>query len=151
APWVDRRLHTRRAAARGARPSGREADPMTAHKHLKQLVRARMTKTGERYATARRQILREAAAPPTDPACRWHFPGSIPAATALRVLLAHAGVRDPHTQEPFSEAMLFGIAGGIGVGVFSFFYEKENIATFFVAGRHGWQDDLGYLKNACGR
>ena len=35
---------------------------MTSHKHLKQLVRARMAKTGERYATARRQIVFEGGA-----------------------------------------------------------------------------------------
>src|SRR5205085_12314326 len=52
---------------------------------------------------------------------------------------------------PFAEAMLFGIAGGVGIGVFSFFYEKESAASFFVAGRHGWQDDLAYLKTACRR
>jgi hypothetical protein len=121
---------------------------MTAHKHLKQLVRARMLKTGERYASARRQVIRQA---PPDPAARWHFPGNVPATTALRVLLTHAGIRAPHTGEPYSEAMLFGIAGGIGAGVFSFVYEQQDFASFFVAGRHNWQDDLGYLRDACRR
>jgi len=124
---------------------------MTQQKHLKRLVRARMEKTGESYATARRHVIRTAPTRPADPATRWHFPGNVPATTALRVLLAHAGVRDPHTGEPFSEPMLFGIAGGIGIGVFSFFYEKANHASFFVAGRHEWQDDLGYLQHACER
>ncbi|MFO0811263.1 MAG: DUF4872 domain-containing protein [Gemmataceae bacterium] len=124
---------------------------MTAHKHLKKLVRARMTKTGESYATARRHVLRDTPKPPTDPTLRWHFPGNVPATTALRVLLAHAGVRAPHTGQPFTEAMLFGIAGGVGIGVFSFLYEKEDFASFFVAGRHSWQDDVAYLKSACER
>ena len=35
---------------------------MTKHKHLKQLVRARMAKTGERYSSARRHIVAEAQA-----------------------------------------------------------------------------------------
>jgi Domain of unknown function (DUF4872)/Butirosin biosynthesis protein H, N-terminal len=121
---------------------------MTQQKNLKRLIRARMEKTGESYATARRQVIRTAPKPTADPAARWHFPGNVPATTALRVLLAHAGMRNPHTGEPFSEPMLFGIAGGIGIGVFSFFYEKANLATFFVAGRHDWQDDLIYLRNA---
>jgi Domain of unknown function (DUF4872)/Butirosin biosynthesis protein H, N-terminal len=124
---------------------------MTAHKHLKQLVRARMKKTGESYSTARRQLLRDRAADPSRSQMPWHFAGSVPAATALRVLLAHAGVRAPHTGEPFSEAMLFGIAGGIGIGIFSFFYEKENFASFFVAGRHLWHDSFAYLRHACAR
>src|SRR5262245_12719477 len=120
---------------------------MTAHKHLKQLIRARMETTGERYAAARRQVLRQAPASPpgTDPAVPGHFPGTIPATTALRVIVTHAGLVAPHTGEPYSEAMLFGIAGGIGAGVFSFVYEKEDFASFFIAGRHNWQDDLGYL------
>jgi hypothetical protein len=124
---------------------------MTAHKHFKQLVRSRMKKTGEGYATARRHILRQSA--PGEPArdLPWHFAGSVPATTALRGLLAHAGVRDPHTGAPFSEAMLFGIAGGIGIGVFSFLYEQENFASFFLAGRHLLHDSLAYLRNACKR
>src|SRR5438128_85164 len=87
----------------GPRPTGREAEPMTVHKHLNRLVRARMAKTGERYAAARRHVLRDAPQPPADPASRWHFPGCVPATTALRVLLAHAGVRAPHTGQPFTE------------------------------------------------
>ncbi len=124
---------------------------MTAHKHFKQLVRSRMKKTGEGYATARRQILCQSAPGQPTRDLPWHFAGSEPATTALRGLLAHAGVRDPHTGEPFSEAMLFGIAGGIGIGVFSFFYEKENFASFFLAGRHLLHDSLAYLRNACQR
>jgi hypothetical protein len=124
---------------------------MTAHKHLKQLVRARMQKTGESFTTARRHIIRSAEPQHDGSVMRWHFPGSVPATTALRVLLAQAGVRDPQTGKPFSEAMLFGIAGGIGVGVFSFFYEREDVATFFIAGRHQWHDDLAYLRSALER
>ena len=124
---------------------------MTQHKHLKRLVRARMAKTGERYAAARRMVLQTAPARLADPATKWHFPGTVAATTALRVLLAHAGVRDPRTGQPFSETMLFGLAGGIGIGVFSFFYEKENHASLFLAGRHEWFDDLGYLRAACER
>ncbi|HYX26759.1 MAG TPA: hypothetical protein VFC23_21580 [Thermoanaerobaculia bacterium] len=60
---------------------------MTQHKHLKQLVRAGFP---------------------------GHFPGSVPAATGLRVLFAHAGILAPHTGQPLSEAMVFGLAGGIG-------------------------------------
>lgn len=124
---------------------------MTAHKHLKQLVRARMLKTGESYASARRQVIRPQAAAPARVRAPWHFPGNIPATTALRTLLAHAGLCAPHTGEPFSEAMVFGIAGGVGAGMFSFVYEAADFASFFVAGRHNWQDDLGYLADATRR
>jgi hypothetical protein len=120
---------------------------MTVQKHLKQIIRARMAKTGERYATARRHIVSspDAASQTRVP---HHHSGSVPATTALRILLTHAGVRAPHTGAPFSEAMVFGIAGGVGIGVFSFFYEVEDFAGFFLGGRHQWYDDLAYLQGA---
>lgn len=124
---------------------------MTAQKHLKQLIRARMQKTGERYATARRHLIGNFQTKNTDPATRWHLPGNVPGTTALRILLTHHGLRAPHTGEPFSEAMLFGLAGGLGIGVFAFYYEKEDHASFFIAGRHQWHDDEAYLKDALAR
>jgi hypothetical protein len=124
---------------------------MTVRKHLKQLVRSRMQKTGESYASARRQVIRQVPTRAGDPATRWHLPGNVPATTALRILVSHAGIRDPHTGQPFTEAMFFGIAGGIGVGVFSFYYEKGDSASFYVAGRHRWDDTSDYLQAACKR
>ncbi len=121
---------------------------MTVRKHFKKLVRARMAKTGESYAAARRQLLQQLEPGPNGP---FHFTGCVPATTALRTILTSAGVRAPHTGQPFSEAMLFGIAGGIGIGVFSFVYESEGFSSFFVAGRHLWHDDLAYLTGAFAR
>jgi hypothetical protein len=110
-----------------------------------------MSKTGESFATARRQVLKSAPSDHSHSAPYLHFPGNIPSSTALRILLANEGVRAPHSGAPFSEAMVFGIAGGIGAGVFAFRYEKEDISTFFIAGRHLWQDDLEYLEKAAAR
>ncbi len=124
---------------------------MTVRKHFKQLVRERMKKTGESYTSARRQLLSDSAIKPSDPRARWHLPGCGPATTAMRVLLAAAGVKNPHTGEPFTEAMLFGIVGGVGIGVAAFHYAKENFSSFFIAGRHLWFDDLAYLHTALGR
>lgn len=117
---------------------------MTTQKHLKQLVRARMEKTGERYAAARRQVLAHQPAAPARSAATAHLPGSITATTALRILLAHLGQR-------WSEAELFVAAGGIGAGVFAFLYEKADIATLYLGGRHMWHDDLAYLKQGAKR
>lgn len=122
---------------------------MTRQKHLKQLVRERMQKTGERYATARRQIV--AQAPPAPGAGSPHLPGSIPLPTALRILLTHAGVTGPRGGAPLSEAFVLGLTGGIGAGVFAFRYEKDDFSSFFVAGRHLWYDDVACLKTACDR
>ena len=112
---------------------------MTQHKHLKQLIRERMHKTGERYVAARRSVLQ--TTPNSDLP---HRPGCNPGATALRILLANAGIH-------LSEAMVFGIAGGVGIGVFTFCYEKEDFASFFIAGRHCWHDHLVYLQRAAER
>ena len=109
---------------------------MTQKKHLKQLVRETMANGGQSYAAARRAVLATQTKPKSP-----HRPGNVPGATAMRVLLAHAGL-------DISEAMAFGLAGGIGIGVFSFFYEKEDFASFFVAGRHLWHDETLYLKCA---
>jgi len=124
---------------------------VTERKHLKQLVRARMGKTGESYTTARRQIIRQVAQPSDSSRTPHHFPGSIPAAAALRALLSAAGVRNPHTGRPLSEAMVFGIAGGIGAGVFAFYYAKEDFSSFFIAGRHLWWDDLAWTRETLAR
>lgn len=128
---------------------------MTKQKHLKQRIRARMAQTGERYTTARRHIVgasADSAADTSPPAPgRLHFPGIHPETTALRILLANADVRAPHTGEYFSEPMVFGIGGGIGAGVFSFFYEAHDFASFYIAGRHLWQDNRTYLDRAAQR
>lgn len=80
-----------------------------------------------------------------------HFPGIHPETTALRAALAHAGVTNPHTGESFTEAMVFGIAGGIGAGVFHFYYAAEDFASFYVAGRHRWHESDAYVSDACQR
>ncbi len=121
---------------------------ITQHKHLKQLVRARMAKTGESYATARRQVIAQAPQPEKSTP---HLPGNNSGTTALRVLLHAAEVRAPHNSQPYSEALLYGLAGGIGMGVFSFVYEKADFASFFIGGRHLWHDTVAYLSNAAKR
>ncbi len=51
------------------------------------------------------------------------FGGTLLETAAVKNVLAHYGVRAPHTGEPFSEALLFGINGGIGASYFNFEYE----------------------------
>lgn len=61
------------------------------------------------------------------------FGGQHSESAALRNVLAHVGINNPHTGEPFSEAMLFGIAGGIGLAYFVF--EFNHTITFFIGTR----------------
>ncbi len=124
---------------------------MSQQKHFKQRVRACMAKTGESYTTARRHVLATRTKGEDSMQDSPHFPGVHPETTALRTALAHAGVTNPQTGEPFTEAMVFGIAGGVGAGVFHFYYAAEDFASFYVAGRHSWHEGDVYLKNACPR
>lgn len=123
---------------------------MTRQRSFKRRVRDRMAKTGERYTAARRQLLGASAAHPTNgDDAPLHLPGIDPETTALRVLLANRGVIAPHSGALPSEALLFGVAGGIGAGVFAFRYESAS--TLFVGGRHLWQDGHAYAVGACER
>ena len=122
---------------------------MTRQKHFKQLVRTRMAKTGESYTTARRHVLATRTESEPSLAEFPHFPGAHPETAALRAALAHAGITNPATGAYFSEPMVFGIAGGIGAGVFHFYYAAEDFASFYVAGRHRWHESDAYLNDAC--
>lgn len=114
---------------------------MTYRKHLKTRVRARMAHTGERYATARPHVVGDDVATATPPPTG---PGVNPATTALVALLERAGL-------PVPEPLALVVGGGVGMGVFHFHYAKEGVSTFFVAGRHRWEDDAAYLVDALRR
>lgn len=87
---------------------------MTAQKLFKARVRARMARTGERYAVARAQLT--SSGPPADLIdAGWALRGGTdPDAAALTHLLAHQRVLGP--TGPLSEDLVFLIAGGLGAG-----------------------------------
>ncbi len=94
---------------------------MTEHKHLKTLIRDRMARTGESYTTARRHLVtadarEQAPAPPPGLVAGYDtFGGGQHRLSALAAhLLRHAGYISPYTGEPFTEAMVAGLGGGIG-------------------------------------
>jgi len=101
---------------------------MPADKDFKRLVRARMGKTGESYTTARAHLL-----PDRDPGPPERFQGRHPDTAALTRLLAALGVTDPATGRPLSEAMVLGVAGGIGFAYFVFEYEQ--LTSLYLGGR----------------
>ena len=88
---------------------------MTRDRDFKAKVRARMAKTGERYAAARAMLAEDRIA------------GAHPETTALRRVAAAAGVT-------VSEAMALGLGGGIG-GLYMVFEYKGMPPTFYVATR----------------
>jgi hypothetical protein len=64
------------------------------------------------------------------------FGGLHPETAAVGNILANAGVVAPHTGDPFSEAFLLGLGGGISAGYFVFQY--GNISTLYIGTRGLW-------------
>ncbi|GER21748.1 hypothetical protein NCCP1664_02450 [Zafaria cholistanensis] len=107
-------------------------------KQLKKMVRERMAKTGESYTTARRKLMNapkaqqagtgfvEEAELPEYPA-----PAGVVQYDAglWHRVLTQAGVTHPVTGQPLSQALLAGLAGGIGFMVFTFEYAETTTVT----------------------
>jgi hypothetical protein len=100
---------------------------VTRQKTFKRKVRARMEKTGERYAVARAQLVGDA--------------GVHPECSALRTLLAEAGVE-------VSEPLVLLMAGGAGAAAMAFRYEAEDFTHFHLSGWNPFQSDI---RAACER
>ena len=56
-------------------------------------------------------------------------------AGALQAALAYLDVRAPHSGRPFSEALLFGLGGGIGFSYFVFEYKAARVKTLTLGTR----------------
>ena len=103
---------------------------MTKDRDLKTKIRARMAKTGERYAAARANFVGS-----SDPAADWRsLRGAHAETTGLARLMSAAGIVAPHTGAPPGEALLLGLGGGLGGAYFVFEY-KGMPPTFYVATR----------------
>ena len=102
-----------------------------------------MRRTGESYTTARRNVLARAAraaAPPLPAGLvkgydRFGADQHRHSAIAAQ-LLRQAGITAPHTGEPFSEAMVCGLAGGIGFMYAVFEYRGVPPIVTIVAQHH---------------
>jgi hypothetical protein len=100
---------------------------MTRQSSFKKKIRARMKKTGERYAAARLALLRQAGGdgkPSVTALDGYQSPSAVHGDTArLCAALGHAGVVDPATGAPFTEASVFALSGGLGFMYFLFEYK----------------------------
>ncbi len=118
---------------------------MTARKHLKARIRARMAQTGERYVTARRHVVGE-----NEPLAIDHgyaLRGGVhPDTAAVANVLAHHGVVAGHTGEPLSEAMVLGIGGGLGAGYILWEFESRGGAILVLGFRNRWQYPDRWMK-----
>ncbi len=107
---------------------------MTTNKAFKRVVRARMAKTGERYAAARRALVEGAtdghhAEPTADAATPsgYRMRGGLhPETATLANVLANQGVVSGLTGEPLTEAAILGIGGGLGAGYILWEFQAEH-------------------------
>ena len=120
---------------------------MAQPKNLKKLTRARMERTGESYTTARKAILdnrpepvaaqraaerqqakTKAPAPQTEPELpEYPAPHDVQQydAALWHRVLTQSGVTHPLTGQPLSQALLFGLGGGIGFMLHTFSSEDS--------------------------
>lgn len=122
---------------------------MTKHKHLKARVHARMEKTGESYASARRHIVIGRPEVPS-PSPGYGLRGGVhPDTAAVANALANAGVGAAGAG-PLSEAMILGIGGGLGAGYILWQFQGHHpIVT--LGFRNQWQYPDRWLAKTCER
>lgn len=111
---------------------------MTSGKQWKARVRARMARTGERYAVARAHVLGGGGdgGPVVDHG--WTLRGGTdPDTAALTNVLAHRGVVGP--DGPLAEPLLLVVGGGLGAGyiLWEFAHDDSRIVTLGFT--HSWQ------------
>jgi len=109
---------------------------MTKQKSFKARIRQRMNKTSECYTTARAQLLSSSKNADRDVhVTSDEYPGMLPGydtfggvqgeTAILGNVFKHARITHPATGEPYSEAMLHGLCGGIGFLYAVFEYKGE--------------------------
>jgi hypothetical protein len=119
---------------------------MTAHKHLKERIRARMARTGESYTTARRHVLN--ALPPAE----YRLDGGVhPDTHAIAGVLANRGLLAPHTGQPLTEAMVLGVGGGLGAGYILWEFKAHDLRTLVFGFRNSWQYPDRWALKTCAR
>ncbi|MFN8469734.1 MAG: BtrH N-terminal domain-containing protein [Caldilineaceae bacterium] len=84
-----------------------------------------------------------------------HFGGVHPETAALTNILAAKQIVAPHTGRPFSEAMLLGISGGLGMGYILWEFQEHrmqhNIKVLVLAFQNTWQYPVKYYEAVCRR
>src|SRR5688572_1344533 len=119
---------------------------MTTDKAFKRVVRARMSKTGERYAAARRTLVEGAAddhhADPDGAATPsgYRMRGGLhPETATLANVMANQGIVSGLTGEPLTEAAILGIGGGLGAGYILWEFKSHDSAILTLGFRNQWQ------------
>ena len=79
------------------------------------------------------------------------YGGAHSVTATLKNALAHAGVRNPRSGQPLSEALILGIGGGLGAGYILWEFDVHDSALIVLGFRNRWNYTADYLSNACDR
>jgi hypothetical protein len=119
---------------------------MTARKHLKERIRARMARTGESYTTAHRHVLN------TIPPEEYELRGGLhPETATIAGVLANRGLVAPHTGQPLTEAMVLGVGGGLGAGYILWEFQEHARRHVVLGFRNDWQYPARWAGKTCRR
>jgi hypothetical protein len=119
---------------------------MTTDKAFKRVVRARMARTGERYAAARRSLVAAAGRLPAYPGetvvagTGYRLRGGLhPETATLANVLANQGVVSGLTGRPVTEAAILAIGGGVGAGYILWEFKSRVSPILTLGFRSQWQ------------
>ena len=122
---------------------------MTTRKGFKRLVRARMSKTGETYAAARRSLVGGTSSPARDGTARdGAGRGLHPDTSAVATALALTGTVSPVTGRPLSEALVLVAGGGLGAGYILWEFKGADAAIVTLGFRNRWQYPAAWMATA---
>ncbi len=111
---------------------------MTSSKQLKARVRARMARTGERYAVARTHVLEAAGGDGPVVDAGWTLRGGTdPDTAALANVLAHRHVTG--VGGPLTEPLLLVVGGGLGAGYILWEFAHDDSRVVTLGFTHSWQ------------
>lgn len=79
------------------------------------------------------------------------FGGVHPETATITNTLRYMGVKNPATGEPFSEAMLFGIAGGLGACYILWEFKEYSRPAIVFGWQHQFNYPVRYVENLCKR
>jgi hypothetical protein len=126
---------------------------MTTRKGFKRLVRARMGKTGESYAAARRMLLGApgAAGGGSPSGSQAATRGIHPDTSAVATVLGARGVVSPVNGRPLSEAIVLVAGGGLGAGYILWEFTWSDAPILTLGFRNRWQYPRDWLGKTADR
>ena len=77
--------------------------------------------------------------------------GIHPETATITNILASQGVVAPHNNKPLTEAMVFGVAGGLGCGYILWEFKKYDSAVLVLGFQNRWNYPMEYMQRLCDR